>query len=85
MQNWFHKCVSFLIFSSRWCCIYFINQFSVLLIMQLLIQLEDNRLIETVGIPVEDERGSMRLTACVSSQVVLSHNFLAYENFYIEA
>lgn len=53
--------------------------------MQLLIQLEDNRLIETVGIPVEDERGSMRLTACVSSQVVLSHNFLAYENFYIEA
>ncbi|KAH9702079.1 Elp3 domain-containing protein [Citrus sinensis] len=36
---------------------------------QLLIKLEDNRLIETVGIPVEDEKGPMRLTACVSSQV----------------
>lgn len=37
--------------------------------MQLLLKLEDNRLIETVGIPVEDEKGSVRLTACVSSQV----------------
>ncbi|PKI46574.1 hypothetical protein CRG98_032916 [Punica granatum] len=37
--------------------------------IKLLIKLEDNRLIETVGIPVEDEKGSMRLTACVSSQV----------------
>ncbi|KAG6763686.1 hypothetical protein POTOM_031121 [Populus tomentosa] len=37
--------------------------------VKLLIRLEDNRLIETVGIPVEDEKGSMRLTACVSSQV----------------
>ncbi|KAL4279266.1 hypothetical protein GQ457_03G027340 [Hibiscus cannabinus] len=37
--------------------------------VKLLIKLEDNRLIETVGIPVEDEKGSMRLTACVSSQV----------------
>ncbi|GLT89045.1 hypothetical protein SLE2022_070480 [Rubroshorea leprosula] len=37
--------------------------------VKLLIKLEDNRLIETVGIPVEDENGSMRLTACVSSQV----------------
>lgn len=36
---------------------------------QILIQLEDNRLIETVGIPVEDDKGSIRLTACVSSQV----------------
>ncbi|KAF9610555.1 hypothetical protein IFM89_023220 [Coptis chinensis] len=34
-----------------------------------LIKLEDNRLIETVGIPVEDNKGSSRLTACVSSQV----------------
>ncbi|KAJ6806839.1 uncharacterized protein M6B38_135155 [Iris pallida] len=34
-----------------------------------LIKLEDNRLIETVGIPVEDDKGSVRLTACVSSQV----------------
>ncbi|KAF9610106.1 hypothetical protein IFM89_019971 [Coptis chinensis] len=34
-----------------------------------LIKLEDNRLIETVGIPVEDSKGSSRLTACVSSQV----------------
>ncbi|KAE8653695.1 putative dual-specificity RNA methyltransferase RlmN [Hibiscus syriacus] len=37
--------------------------------VKLLIKLEDNRLIETVGIPVEDEKGSMKLTACVSSQV----------------
>ncbi|GMI83413.1 hypothetical protein like AT2G39670 [Hibiscus trionum] len=37
--------------------------------VKLLIKLEDNRLIETVGIPVEHEKGSMRLTACVSSQV----------------
>ncbi|OMO58999.1 Ribosomal RNA large subunit methyltransferase RlmN, partial [Corchorus capsularis] len=37
--------------------------------VKLLIKLEDNRLIETVGIPVQDEKGSMRLTACVSSQV----------------
>ena len=44
------------------------------LIIQLLIKLEDNRLIETVGIPVEDEKGPMRLTACVSSQV----NFLKW-------
>ncbi|KAK2965493.1 hypothetical protein RJ640_001610 [Escallonia rubra] len=36
---------------------------------QLLLKLEDNRLIETVGIPVEDDKGSVRLTACVSSQV----------------
>jgi 23S rRNA (adenine2503-C2)-methyltransferase len=41
----------------------------LLMVLQLLIRLEDNRLIETVGIPVEDEKGSMRLTACVSSQV----------------
>ncbi|KAF9624337.1 hypothetical protein IFM89_009620 [Coptis chinensis] len=34
-----------------------------------LIKLEDNRLIETVGIPVEDSKGSSRLTAFVSSQV----------------
>lgn len=38
--------------------------------LQLLVKLEDNRLIETVGIPVEDEKGSVRLTACVSSQVL---------------
>ncbi|KAM4104473.1 hypothetical protein ACJW30_06G160300 [Castanea mollissima] len=37
--------------------------------IKLLIKLEDNRLIETVGIPVEDAKGSVRLTACVSSQV----------------
>ncbi|XP_047325825.1 probable dual-specificity RNA methyltransferase RlmN [Impatiens glandulifera] len=38
--------------------------------VKLLIKLEDNRLVETVGIPVVDEDGgSMRLTACVSSQV----------------
>ncbi|KAK3232154.1 hypothetical protein Dsin_004035 [Dipteronia sinensis] len=37
--------------------------------VKLLLKLEDNRLIETVGIPVEVEKGAMRLTACVSSQV----------------
>ncbi|XP_027163256.1 uncharacterized protein LOC113763603 [Coffea eugenioides] len=37
--------------------------------IKLLIKLEDNRLVETVGIPVEDDKGSVRLTACVSSQV----------------
>ncbi|XP_031259596.1 uncharacterized protein LOC116117723 isoform X2 [Pistacia vera] len=37
--------------------------------IKLLVQLEDNRLVETVGIPVEDKKGLMRLTACVSSQV----------------
>ncbi|CAL5189993.1 unnamed protein product [Lathyrus oleraceus] len=37
--------------------------------IKLLLKLEDNRLIETVGIPVEDDKGSVRLTACVSSQV----------------
>ncbi|KAM0038104.1 putative 23S rRNA (adenine(2503)-C(2))-methyltransferase [Helianthus debilis subsp. tardiflorus] len=35
----------------------------------LLIKLEDNQLVETVGIPVTDHKGSVRLTACVSSQV----------------
>ncbi|KAL6580073.1 hypothetical protein OROMI_008097 [Orobanche minor] len=34
----------------------------------LLLKLEDNRLVETVGIPVHD-KGTPRLTACVSSQV----------------
>nr|XP_016494948.1 PREDICTED: probable dual-specificity RNA methyltransferase RlmN [Nicotiana tabacum] len=37
--------------------------------IKLLIKLEDNRLVETVGIPVKDNDGSSRLTACVSSQV----------------
>ncbi|KAG6488643.1 probable dual-specificity RNA methyltransferase RlmN [Zingiber officinale] len=37
--------------------------------LKILIKLEDNRLIETVGIPVKDDNGSLRLTACVSSQV----------------
>ncbi|OVA16513.1 Ribosomal RNA large subunit methyltransferase RlmN/Cfr [Macleaya cordata] len=37
--------------------------------IKILIKLNDNRLIETVGIPVEDDKGSCRLTACVSSQV----------------
>lgn len=45
--------------------------FSGQLILQLLLKLDDNRLIETVGIPVEDDKGSVRLTACVSSQVFL--------------
>ncbi|CAN0837418.1 Probable dual-specificity RNA methyltransferase RlmN [Linum grandiflorum] len=39
--------------------------------VKLLIKLDDNRLVETVGIPVTDDKGSMRLTACVSSQVAL--------------
>ncbi|KAL8154384.1 hypothetical protein V2J09_012144 [Rumex salicifolius] len=37
--------------------------------IKLLLKLEDNRLVETVGIPVQDDKGSVRLTACVSSQV----------------
>jgi len=38
--------------------------------LQILLKLEDNRLIEKVGIPVDDDnKGSSRLTACVSSQV----------------
>eukprot|EP00262_Sarcandra_glabra_P004525 TRINITY_DN1560_c0_g2_i1.p1 TRINITY_DN1560_c0_g2~~TRINITY_DN1560_c0_g2_i1.p1 ORF type:complete len:391 (-),score=43.77 TRINITY_DN1560_c0_g2_i1:380-1552(-) len=37
--------------------------------VKILIKLEDDRLIETVGIPVEDEKKSYRLTACISSQV----------------
>ncbi|XP_059666276.1 uncharacterized protein LOC132312060 [Cornus florida] len=37
--------------------------------IKLLIKLEDNRLVETVGIPVEEDKGSGRLTACISSQV----------------
>ncbi|XP_054788755.1 uncharacterized protein LOC129294419 isoform X2 [Prosopis cineraria] len=38
--------------------------------VKLLLKLHDNRLIETVGIPVEGGKGSVRLTACVSSQVL---------------
>jgi 23S rRNA (adenine2503-C2)-methyltransferase len=37
---------------------------------KILLKLEDNRLIETVGIPVDDDKGPSRLTACVSSQVL---------------
>ncbi|CAN6442646.1 unnamed protein product [Victoria cruziana] len=37
--------------------------------VKVLLKLEDSRLVETVGIPAEDEKGSLRLTACVSSQV----------------
>ncbi|KAG5052957.1 hypothetical protein JHK87_005155 [Glycine soja] len=37
--------------------------------VKLLLKLEDNRLIETVGIPVMVDKGLTRLTACVSSQV----------------
>lgn len=35
----------------------------------MLLRLEDNRIVETVGIPVEEKQGTNRLTACVSSQV----------------
>ncbi|KAK8926498.1 hypothetical protein KSP39_PZI019032 [Platanthera zijinensis] len=37
--------------------------------IKVLIRLEDSRLIEAVGIPIEDDKGFVRLTACVSSQV----------------
>ncbi|KAJ7244208.1 hypothetical protein O6H91_Y432200 [Diphasiastrum complanatum] len=37
--------------------------------IKVLLKLDDNRLVETVGIPVEEEKGLNRLTACVSSQV----------------
>jgi 23S rRNA (adenine2503-C2)-methyltransferase len=36
---------------------------------KLLLQLSEGRVVETVGIPVTDERGKQRLTVCVSSQV----------------
>ncbi|CAK9870958.1 unnamed protein product [Sphagnum jensenii] len=36
---------------------------------KILLQLVDDRLVETVGIPVEETPGANRLTACVSSQV----------------
>lgn len=51
------------------------------LILQLLIKLEDNRLIETVGIPVQDEKGLMRLTACVSSQVIFQDRVQSLTKF----
>ena len=38
-------------------------------VVQLLLRLEDDRLVETVGIPLKDREGASRLTACVSSQV----------------
>jgi sulfatase maturation enzyme AslB (radical SAM superfamily) len=37
---------------------------------QILLRLVDSRLVETVGIPVEEKSGGSRLTACVSSQVL---------------
>ncbi|KAF6137780.1 hypothetical protein GIB67_040488 [Kingdonia uniflora] len=37
--------------------------------VKILLKLEDNKVIEAVGIPVEDDKGTNRLTACVSSQV----------------
>lgn len=37
--------------------------------LKALLKLEDSRLVETVGIPVEEARGINRLTVCVSSQV----------------
>jgi hypothetical protein len=58
-----------------------IRCFSSNFILQLLLKLEDNRLIETVGIPVEDDKGSARLTACVSSQVfvlLMNHFFFSF-------
>ncbi|CAI9783148.1 unnamed protein product [Fraxinus pennsylvanica] len=39
--------------------------------LQLLVKLQDNKLVETIGIPVNDDKGSVRLTACVSSQLWL--------------
>jgi 23S rRNA (adenine2503-C2)-methyltransferase len=37
--------------------------------VKILLRLVDSRLVETVGIPVEEKSGGSRLTACVSSQV----------------
>lgn len=51
----------------------------IALSLQLLLKLEDNLLIETVGIPVQEEKGITRLTACVSSQVNLT--FVVVRNF----
>jgi hypothetical protein len=36
---------------------------------KLLLQLQEGRVVETVGIPVTDQDGKQRLTVCVSSQV----------------
>lgn len=36
---------------------------------KLLLQLNEGRVVETVGIPVTEEGGKQRLTVCVSSQV----------------
>lgn len=36
---------------------------------KLLLQLQEGRVVETVGIPVTEEGGKQRLTVCVSSQV----------------
>lgn len=55
------------------------------LIFQLLIKLEDNRLVETVGIPVADDKGSPRLTACVSSQVTFPpNNWFLSTSLYVD-
>lgn len=61
-------------------------------VLQLLLRLEDDRLVETVGIPVKDREGASRLTACVSSQVkdrgLLSHTafgrFCWYDMLFIK-
>ncbi|XWS56584.1 hypothetical protein CRYUN_Cryun09bG0098000 [Craigia yunnanensis] len=51
--------------------------------VKLLTKLEDNRLNETVGIPVEDEKGLMRLTACKSSQELGGGRFCALSNVFL--
>lgn len=71
-------------FIIEFCCLEFTKVMVVSfywLILQLLIKLEDNRLIETVGIPVQDEKGLMRLTACVSSQVIFKDRVLSLTKF----
>lgn len=40
--------------------------------IQALLKLEDAKIIEAVGIPVEEARGINRLTVCVSTQVFIS-------------
>jgi hypothetical protein len=52
---------------------------------KILLQLVDDRLVETVGIPVEETPGANRLTACVSSQVYTSelHFPFSYSTFFV--
>lgn len=63
------KFIKFITFSVGMCLFRLLTILLFILFLQILLRLCDNRLVETVGIPVEDGKGSYHLTACVSSQV----------------